>query len=85
MGFGKINFSLVPTEYLEKLYEIEKRWRETMGDHDLHNLVHSEWSEFYNKNIEPLTGSVYYDREDLENEILIRRRDKAIDLWIENE
>jgi hypothetical protein len=85
MGFNKVNFSKVSDEDLEKLQKLEIRWHETIGQTELHLLIQKEWEDFYHKKIEPFTNGVYYDKEDLENEIKMRKRNKIIDLWIEKE
>lgn len=80
MAFGKADFSGVSDENLEKLKQLEDEWKES-GDLSK-SVISTTWQQFYHEKIEPLTRGVFYDMEDLEVELLIRRRNQKINQLI---
>ena len=80
MAFGRADFSGVSDENLEKLKQLEDEWKES-GDLSK-SVISTTWQQFYREKIEPLTRGVFYDMEDLEAELLIRRRNQKINQLI---
>ena len=79
MAFNKVNFSKVSDKDLEELYNIEIEFRSSNGDSmGTDSFIYKKFLNFYTNVIGPATNEVYYDMEDLENEIKIRRREKII-------